>query len=67
VVLTELKSIIGNENTASGCACSVKDPKCAAVMKNACLNSGVASDKNSVHIQVVLHLTVRKGVLYIAP
>ena len=66
-VLAELKSILGNENIASVCTCAVKDAKCAAVMKNVCLNSGGASDKNSVLIQVVLHITVKKGVLSVAP
>jgi len=54
VILTELKSVLGNENIASGYTCSIKDAKCTVVMKGVCLNSGGASDKNSVHIQVVL-------------
>lgn len=54
MIVTELKSALGNENNASGCTCSIKDVKCTVVMKNVCLNSGGASDKNSVHIQVVL-------------
>jgi hypothetical protein len=66
-VLAELKSILRNENIVSGCTCSVKDAKCTAVMKNVCLNSGGASDKNYVHIQVVLHITVKKDVLSVAP
>ena len=66
MILTELKIILGNENIASGCTCSVKDAKCATVVENVCLNSGGASDKNSVHIQVVFHLIVKKGVLSIA-